>query len=391
MKKLLGILLLTIFSMLFALLVCELIIRVTGAGSMTISRDGRYRNDRDVGWVCTPNMDERFFLPGSFDVRVVCNSNGLRDSEKDYAKPFGIRRIAVLGDSFVWGYGVENQEMVSTVLQDLIPNTETLNFGVKGYSTVQEIVRLETEGLRYEPDLTLLFFCWNDLEDNFDSKDLSRPIVELANDDGLHIMNRPVQNRHKSPIQQWFQRNVRVFGFIRYSSELLQYKFKERRRSDVLRAKPQTVKARSAKEINKDSMEFSMADMYAPPTPEMERAWTAMRLLLSKAKNLAARDGGNLIVVYVAMKEAMDKQVFDTEMRRAGLNPESKALDWDRPSNNLGEICAGLQIQYVDLTPVFRRHPEPFSLFLKKNAHWSAAGHRLAAETVAARIESIIK
>lgn len=391
MKKLMVILMLITFSMIFALLLCELIIRVTGAGSMTISREGRYRNDRDVGWVCTPNMDERFFLPGSFDVRVVCNSKGLRDAEKDYVKPPGTRRIAVLGDSFVWGYGVENQEMVSTALQNLIPNAETLNFGVKGYSTVQEVLRLETEGLRYEPDLTLLFFCWNDLEDNFDSKDLSRPIVVVANDDGLIITNRPVQNLHKSPIKQWFQRNVRIFGFVRYSSELLQNKLKERRRSDVLRAKPQTVKARSVKKNKNDRMEFSMVDMYAPPTPEMERAWMAMRLLLSKAKNLAERDGGSLIVVYVAMKEAMDKQVFSTEMRRAGLNPESGTLDWDRPSNKLGEICAGLEIQYVDLTPVFRRQPEPHSLFLKKNAHWSAAGHRLAADTVAARIGNIRK
>jgi hypothetical protein len=117
----------------------------------------------------------------------------------------------------------------------------------------------------------------------------------------------------------------------------------------------------------------------------------AMRLLLSKAKILAESDGGSLIVVYVAMKEAMDMQIFGTEMRRAGLNPESGILDWDRPSNKLGEICSGLEIQYVDLTPVFRRQPEPHALFLKKNAHWSAAGHRLAAETVAARIENINK
>jgi hypothetical protein len=391
MKKMMTILMLTTFSIIFALLLCELIIRVTGAGSMTISREGLYRNDPDVGWVCTPNIDERFSLPGSFDVRVVCNSKGLRDAEKDYAKPAGIRRIAVLGDSFVWGYGVENQEMVSTVLQNLIPDTETLNFGVKGYSTVQEVLRFETEALRYEPVLTLLFFCWNDLEDNFDSKDLSRPIVVFENDDGLKIANRPVQNRHKSPIKLWFQHNVRVFGFARYSSELLQNKFKGKRRSEVLRAKPQTLKARSGKKSKNRRMEFSMIDMYAPPTPEMERAWMAMHMLLSKAKNLAERDGGNLIVVYVAMKEVMDKQIFATEMKRAGLNPDSETLDWDRPSNKLGEICAGLEIQYVDLTSVFRLHPEPHSLFLKKNAHWSAAGHRLAAETVAARIESIRK
>jgi hypothetical protein len=202
MKKKIQNLMLIFASMSLTLLVSECILRVTGAGNMTVSPDTLFRSDRDVGWICTPNVNERYFKPGSFDVRVICNSHGLRDSEKGYAKPPETWRIGILGDSYAWGFGVENEEMVSTVLQNLIPNAETINFGVKGYSTLQEVLRLETEGLRYKPDLTLLFFCRNDLEDNFDDKEMKRPALIVTNDNVLKIRNRPVQRHYKSPIKQ---------------------------------------------------------------------------------------------------------------------------------------------------------------------------------------------
>lgn len=330
-----------------------------------------------------------FFRPGSFDVHVVCNSNGLRDAEKDYAKSAGMRRIAVLGDSYAWGHGVENNEMVSAVLQEMVPGAETLNFGVKGYSTVQEVLRLETEALRYEPDVNVLFFCWNDLEDNFDDKQLRRPAAVIDDNGMVRIVNRPVQRYFKSPLKQWFQRNSRIYGLGCYGRELLKYKRKEKRRSDVLRARPQKKKDRNAKKGKAGHVEFSMADMYMPPCPEMEGAWAALKLLLARARDLSSTNGGQLVVVYVAMKESMDRDVFAAEMSRAGLEPASKALDWDRPSNRLGDICTELGVPYVDLTPVFRGYPEPLALFLKGDAHWSPAGHRLAAQTIASGIQGI--
>lgn len=391
MKKKIQNLMLIFASMSLTLLVSECILRVTGAGNMTVSPDTLFRSDRDVGWICTPNVNERYFTPGSFDVRVICNSHGLRDSEKGYAKPPETWRIEILGDSYAWGFGVENEEMVSTVLQNLIPNAETINFGVKGYSTLQEVLRLETEGLRYKPDLTLLFFCRNDLEDNFDDKEMKRPALIVTNDNVLKIRNRPVQRHYKSPIKQWFQRNSRVYLLSRYGIKLLKSKRKEKRRLGVIKSKHQLANVPSPNKKNGGKIEFSLAEIYAPPTINMERAWKAMSLLLARARNLAATDGGRLVVVYVAAKEAMDNEVFTTEMEKAGFDPDSELLDWDRPSNNLGQICATLDIPYVNLTPVFRRHPKPFSLFLKKDGHWSTAGHQLAAEIVAARIEPFRK
>ncbi|MBM4309833.1 MAG: hypothetical protein FJ119_02645 [Deltaproteobacteria bacterium] len=388
-KKYMACCALTFVSVIVALLMCELVIRLTGVGSMTISQGGLYINDRDVGWVCSPNSNERFFLPGAFDVRMVCNSKGLRDAEKDYVKPPGTRRILVLGDSFAWGHGVENHEMVSTVLQGLLPAAETINFGVKGYSTVQEVLRLELEGLRYDPDLALIFFCWNDLEDNFDDKELRRPVAQLADNDVLYIANRPVQNNFKSPVKLWFQANSRAYGFARYSLELLDHKLKTRRNRDIVRAQKPKAARRTEKKEASGKMVFSLPEIYAPPTPEMDRAWTAVRLLLSRARDTMVKTGGRLGVVYVATREGTDRDIFLAEMKSAGYDPDADGLDWDRPSSRLAEICAQLDIPYIDPTPAFRAHPDPEFLFSKRDAHWSPAGHRLVAETVAVAIANL--
>ncbi len=68
---------------------------------------------------------------------------------------------------------------------------------------------------------------------------------------------------------------------------------------------------------------------------------------------------------------------------------DSLGLDWDRPAARLAEITAAQDIEFVDLYPVFLEKEDPMTLFLKNNGHWSAAGHELAARTVAEKIRSV--
>ena len=161
-------------------------------------------------------------------MRVRFNSRGLRDTEHDHPKPPNTQRVVVLGDSFVWGWGVEMEEMFSKQLERQLGDGsasrwETINLGVSGYSTVQELVRLEVEGLRYAPDWVVLVFCHNDLEDNFDDKDGARPMVRVNPDETMAIVNRPVRRRFRSRIVQWFGRHSRLFGVVTYCLRNFEY------------------------------------------------------------------------------------------------------------------------------------------------------------------------
>jgi hypothetical protein len=110
------------------------------------------------------------------DFKVKFNSKGLRDREFEYEKPESIIRILVLGDSFTYGYGVENKEAYPKVLERILKqhnknNIEVLNAGVSGWGTWQEKEFLKTTGIKYEPDIILVGYYLNDV---FDTQSFSR-------------------------------------------------------------------------------------------------------------------------------------------------------------------------------------------------------------------------
>lgn len=96
--------------------------------------------------------------------RVLISSQGLRDEPVDVPKPSGVKRLLCVGDSTTFGWGVEAEEAFCKRLQGLLPGWETVNLGVPGYNTMQEVRRLEVVGLPLEPDLVVLLFDGNDLQ-----------------------------------------------------------------------------------------------------------------------------------------------------------------------------------------------------------------------------------
>jgi len=96
------------------------------------------------------------------------NSHGQRDRKRTLRKPDGVKRILLLGDSVVEGYGLRESQTLSRQLEHLYADgsTEVLNFGVSAYCTRAEIELLEVKGLQFEPDVVVLVFVENDF-DNF--------------------------------------------------------------------------------------------------------------------------------------------------------------------------------------------------------------------------------
>ncbi len=151
----------------------------------------RYLFDARLGWRNIPNWKSK-----TNGQTISINSLGLRDREYSHAKPEGVRRILVLGDSYVWGYGVSNDEIFTELLEeqlaDLNKNWEVLNSGVSGWGTDQEFLFLTDEGFKYDPDIVVLFFfLGNDATNNTNSKQYTmyKPVFQGAD---LKLSNVPV-------------------------------------------------------------------------------------------------------------------------------------------------------------------------------------------------------
>ena len=110
------------------------------------------------------NPDGYFDSDNSVSFRI--NNYGFRGPDYGMKKPAGAKRIILLGDSFVMGDGVREEDTLSSQLEKElrkdIPQAEVLNFGVSGWNTRSEIVYLGTVGLKFQPDLVIVVYVLND-------------------------------------------------------------------------------------------------------------------------------------------------------------------------------------------------------------------------------------
>ena len=100
---------------------------------------------------------------------VSINSHGLRDREYSEAKPPGVYRIVMLGDSTTFGWGVTEEQTVAKILERELNKAgnrrfEVLNAGVGNYGTVQEYNHYLTYDRAFHPDLVILEYFINDAE-----------------------------------------------------------------------------------------------------------------------------------------------------------------------------------------------------------------------------------
>ena len=85
------------------------------------------------------------------------NARGLRaDREYSIERPAGVTRIEVFGDSFAFGTEVDDESTYCWVLERILSQAEVLNFGVPGYGLDQMMLRFQTEGVAFHPDIVVI-------------------------------------------------------------------------------------------------------------------------------------------------------------------------------------------------------------------------------------------
>lgn len=142
------------------------------------------------GWAPKPNVKKP---DTSTTTSLYTNSKGLRaKTEYSYKKPDGKTRILVFGDSFTFGDGVNDEKTYPYFLQKELPETEVLNFGENGYGHDQMLLSLQSEGVRYKPDMVILGFIADDSWRNIlDFRSFPKPRFELIHNQ-LVLKNVPV-------------------------------------------------------------------------------------------------------------------------------------------------------------------------------------------------------
>ena len=163
---------LVVCSALLGALGAEWVVRAAGWAPQVLKirpgiADSAFRLSEDpiLGYVLKTSY--RHSSPNNIENVAYTNAHGQRDVEREYARKPGIPRILLVGDSVVMGLGLASiDETISRRMEEhWSGKVEVLNFGVAGYCTRGQVRLIETEGVRYDPDLVIVVFVDNDYED----------------------------------------------------------------------------------------------------------------------------------------------------------------------------------------------------------------------------------
>lgn len=161
------------------------------------------------GWALKPNIHNMVVFDGKI---LNSNSKGIRGKNEYYKKNPNKLRILVIGDSFTFGEGVSDNETYSYYLQQMLPGTEVINFGIHGYGHDQMLIYLKEEGIKYNPDIVILGYLYGDnIRNMLDFYYYAKPKFELENGK-LKLTNSPVLPP-KSILQKEFYR-LKIFDTI---------------------------------------------------------------------------------------------------------------------------------------------------------------------------------
>lgn len=112
--------------------------------------------DKDLGWGLKPNTQD-LQLTSDFKVLYSINSKGLRDKEIPAEKPAEEFRVVVLGESNVFGSGINYGRRFTELVEKSLRNVKVVNMGVRGYGIDQALLHLKRDGFQFKPNLVILF------------------------------------------------------------------------------------------------------------------------------------------------------------------------------------------------------------------------------------------
>ncbi len=309
--------------------------------------------DELLGWRYRQNMVSSF--QGN---PVHLNNYGMR-MQKDVSMEKSKKRIAIVGDSFMWGFNVEENDSFYAHVQEQFPEYEVLNFAVSGYGTDQYFLLLNHTVLAFEPDIVLIAAYTNDFENIGSSVQYGYQKPQfLLDGDSLVLRNVPVLYQ-EADAPNLFERGS---SFLAHYSHL--YAFFRPYLGNVI----QSLMGGGLSESDP-----TLRLLEKNQTPEYEELVRLNQRLFCEIADLVEAD---LVVVSIPSQINVDESYFQEQLTKAGLSPER--YDYKKQSKIMQEYSETCGFDVVDLQETFQ-HEDPEDVY---NGHWTEKGEEMAATAV---------
>jgi hypothetical protein len=348
---------------------------------------GLFKDDNIFHHMPPPYYKGGMQSDGDFDLPFTTNNKGMRGpGDYTYDKDPGVFRIAVLGDSFMFGVGVKADETFSSVLEKMLNGAsdgaekyQVYNFGVNSFSPLLEYIYIKREVIRYEPDMVILMLDLCDIQDDYFYephivKDASGDIIgcDPFKVNGLPDLKSVVMRHSRLYFmldQKLFQsfRKMRTIGFRRY----FENKFKKvRNKTEIL--------------INKeiDNIEFDRFLFVREGKDKaiVMRHWERTAKYLLMIKKYLDLKGIRLVMATYPYSHQVGERQWD-KGRVYWAFERNRVYDPGAAFAIVEDFANKNGIEFINVYDALRaRKDEP--LYFARDGHWTKLGQKTAAEAV---------
>lgn len=314
----------------------------------SIRWSGRQRSDVETAWGLPASASD----PLTF----TYDAHGFRN-----VTPLARADIVLIGDSYVEGQYVSDDQIVSRALQTRLDRS-VANLGVAGYGTAQELIVLERDGMALEPDIVIWFFFeGNDL---YDDQEFENTLVAP----------REVRASAWTERGGWWPRSLMRNAHTHL--RLLLY--------PIVPGQVPHFGTLAAGRHRGQRILFGPEASF--PWKDFERSrWEKAQETFREGARVTQKRNIHLLLVYIPIKFRVYRDFVE-------LPTDSEARDWTLwPLPDLFlQFCRTERLACVDLTGLLRGSVGDGGMpYAPADSHWSPAGHRLTALWLAKTIESL--
>jgi lysophospholipase L1-like esterase len=348
-----------------------------------------------LGWTGQPGFQGVIDSP-VFRQEVEANSLGMNDEEHPLEKPADTFRVLVLGDSFIQGFQVEQQQTASQVLEDYLNaeaerrQVEVLSGAVLGWSNGQQLLYYREQGRHFQPDLVLLtFFIGNDFKDNLPGNAATvrgwtcyAPYFTVCGDQlkPQALTYAPGLSRLQTGCAPTQRALINGLGYLYQHSRLYQ-------QLDPL------LVSRYPRQVFGQGYISPLLALYTPTNNETElrQAWEVTLNLIAQLQQEVQADGARFGVVVINPEEvfSLRLQPEATLTSLISQSPDLAGVEIDLPNRRLAEFFEARGIQFLDLIEpmLAKQQQDQIPLYMKGDRHWTVEGNRVVAELIAQWLE----
>ena len=301
-----------------------------------------------------------------WDVTYQTNSVGWRDDEYAQAKPAGVTRVAAIGDSFTFGQGCERGAIFPDLLESLLAakgdTVQVLNLSSPGLGPEGYVVLVQ-EALRYQPDAVVVSVCPNDASGTKRTPWPKAVVRGLSHRFRLFVLLRDLRRRLASPP---------AFSWDRLPAGAEQ-------QPDLAEFVRRYGRARTnlvAASLSDPAEVARWSDV-----PGSGEGWQELERDVGGMARLCRAAGRPLVIGVVPDGAQVDPQ--QAEVRRllgVRVHPDVVTAE-GRFQALVRELARGNGAACLDPLADFRRARG--GLYFPADLHWTPAGHRLYAESLA--------